>query len=300
MFIIIKILGQLVSFLWKELSKISFAVFMMCMLVLLLVSAAFPFMAQRPDIYSSAGIFFALGGLAVSLLLCTLRRRFKWSKLGFYLTHLSVIVLLGGALTGYLKAENIEYGHYVGKRFATNQLFDNKHPDTPVNLDFSFSVNSFDVRRGDPTFMLYENSEGEMKELAKLELIDGALQIPNGKSIQEAELRDFKGNLKPHMFIDESLMLFSREGPDAWYAAELSIQKGKDEHTELLEINNPTTIYGWKFYLMSYGQDQRGQYVALRAKRDPGRPFVIFGMILLMIGTAIICLFKKVSTEDAL
>jgi hypothetical protein len=59
-----------------------------------------------------------------------------------------------------------------------------------------------------------------------------------------------------------------------------------------VSINHPADYKGWRFYLVSYDQ-QNQRHVQLSVRRDPGRMVVIAGIWAVIAGTFVFCFRKE-------
>jgi hypothetical protein len=88
------------------------------------------------------------------------------------------------------------------------------------------------------------------------------------------------------------ILLINKPG-DKWYSANFHVDDSGIKRTFPLAVNHPVSYGKWRFYLMSYGQDQHGQYLILSGRRDPGRMPVIAGIWMLITGVFLICLLRR-------
>lgn len=84
------------------------------------------------------------------------------------------------------------------------------------------------------------------------------------------------------------------DGSDKYYEATLMISpEGTREIIyEPLIVNKPHRESGWKIYLMGY-DGTMGSTVSLLMKWDPGEYVSLSGIIMIIIGCIILCLFRK-------
>jgi len=84
------------------------------------------------------------------------------------------------------------------------------------------------------------------------------------------------------------------EGTDKYYEATLMIlSDGERTPKEIpLIVNYPHHQNGWKIYLMNYDKITESS-VQLMLKYDPGEYITLTGIWMLIIGTFVMCLFKK-------
>jgi len=139
------------------------AVFLLTTLVLFMLAGAIPVGDGVPVVVFETPVFvILLAALAVSLVVCCVRRKFSFRRLGFFLAHASVVLILIGAFVRYLKDQ---VGHLrlpvvgvavgrpgeadgIGVRWARSR------EGGLIDLGFRTSVKSFEVLRYSPDLAL--------------------------------------------------------------------------------------------------------------------------------------------------
>lgn len=290
--------------------KMQFSVYIMSLIVALLVTAAFPRWGAE-EIYKSAFMIILLGLLALLTLLCCAKHslstvigffkgekfRFKFRKLGFYLSHLGVVIILVGACLSYTKSEKVGFAAGVGRQYVMDKLVDPRKPDVVVNLDYSFYITDFKVEKFDPFFSLFERDDTApdgFRFKKRYKVRDGKILLDDGLgALDESKLKDPAGNWVPHVLIGQDYILQKEKPRDKWYSANFNIVDGDIKKQFVLEVNSPVSYKKWRFYLMSYGRDRYGEYLVITARKDPGRIPVISGIWMLIIGIFMICFLRK-------
>lgn len=79
----------------------------------------------------------------------------------------------------------------------------------------------------------------------------------------------------------------------AMYRSEVTVNDTelREKHTVTIEMNQPLEYRGWSFFQSSYNSSGDGRNVSiLSASKDPGKPIVYVGAILLVLGTTILAI----------
>jgi len=226
------------------------------------------------------------------------KQKFHLKKLGFYLSHLGVVVILAGAMIGFIWSKKISFGSYIGDQYANDSIYDLKaqNPE-PVNLGFSYFVTDFKVEKFDPVFsllMMPDEPGNNPIKIKDYNLDNGKVVLDDSMgTFTESDLRDSAGQWVPHIRLKGKYVLFTNKPANKWYSANVHIKDGTKEKTFQLAVNHPVSYNKWRFYLMDYGQDRQGQYILMTGRSDPGRIVVITGIWMLIIGIFMICLIRK-------
>lgn len=277
--------------------KMKLSVYIMSVIIFLLVAGAFPLLGAEA-VYRGGLMISLMGILSILSLICCFKQKFHIKKLGFYLSHLGVVVLLAGALTSFIWGKKVNFGTYIGKQYFNDKIYNlQTQQPVPVDLGFSFSVSEFKVEKFDPVFSVYKMPDQKNTSPEKIKdysLINGKIILDDELgTFSVAELKDPNGEWKPHILLKDKFVLFTNKPGDKWYSANLNIRDGKFEKAFPLAVNHPVSYKKWRFYLMNYGRDQRGQYLLMTGRNDPGRIVVISGIWILILGIFMICLLRK-------
>lgn len=78
----------------------------------------------------------------------------------------------------------------------------------------------------------------------------------------------------------------------AMYRSEVTVidTGSREKHSVTIEMNRPLRYKGWSFFQSSYSSSGGRNVSILAASKDPGKPIVYIGSILLVIGTAILAI----------
>ncbi|MDD2707421.1 MAG: cytochrome c biogenesis protein ResB [Verrucomicrobiae bacterium] len=266
---------------------------------LLLAGAVLPGDEVALELFHSPlflGVVVLFGGALVA---CMGRNFRRWSA-GFFLAHGGVVLILAGAGMGFVWGKKSELEVPVSedrviRRFPVGG-------GGTVDAGFGLAVKSFQVERHPPDYALCRpdpKREGGDKaggyELAgKVRLKNGVLNLGPLGRVPENELKDpgGKGEWVGECILDNGWVLRRLPAMDRHYRAVLKLTDSNGETQErTLEVNRPLIHCGWRLYLMSY-DNERQRHVALFARRDPGRGFVVAGIWALMAGVVLMALRK--------
>ncbi len=283
------------------------AVYILALLVLLMVTGVLPAGGGGQEaVFRSPVMVALLGALAIDLVVCSVRRRLPWRRVGFYLTHFAVVVILLGAFLGFLFGRQTRFRMPVSADHVTRQLPTER--GEPIRLGFGFAVADFEVTFYDPDYVLCEPrfpdaDPGVDDDYVKVREVTVArkerLDLGAHGVVPVEELRDQAGNWVHYKELEDGWLLRKIPPTARHFAATVHIhQEDGTRKTEALAVNHPVEHGGWRFYLQDYGE-QYGGYVVLSARRDPGRWLVIPGMYALMLGVAITCFHRRGARPDA-
>ena len=206
---------------------------------------------------------------------------------GFVLMHLGVIILLVGAFIGHLKG--MRGGMTVGLNYPAEnriQLADG----TITNIPIAVEALDFKVENYPPEYTRY--------------VVDQNQQIPTGSFVLDPHYEDVDvpnyGKMKLDEFRMGSMWMPRMQLPDGSFLIQHPLTAKRyetklrfDGETEAdVIINYPKTYKGWRFYLMSY-DNQMMQYVVLSARHDPGRPMVVAGIWMVIVGSFVMSFLKR-------
>ena len=245
-------------------------------------------------------VFFVL--LVLLALLCLvwsahyLGRRWSSRTLFFLAAHLGVASLLAGAALGYFRGERTQFAATVG---AAPESALPGPDDQVIPLPFSLAIASFRAESYPPSYHLYEPpaTPGADYVLLGTYRFDrhGRMVLPGKQQLYYDELCDGEGVWQSQKILDNGQLLHRGSAAPSHFSASAQIidPARPDEVQELaFGVNWPLCYGDWRFYLMSYDtQDER--YVVISARRDPGRPLVIAGLWLMIVGCAGLCWQKR-------
>lgn len=245
-------------------------------------------------------VFFVL--LALLGVLCLvwsaryLGRRWSSRTLFFLAAHLGVASLLAGAALGYFRGERTQFAATVG---ATPESALPGPDDQVIPLPFSLAITSFRAEHYPPSYHLYEPPATADEDYVLLGTYrfdrNGRMLLPDLQELSDDQLCDENGVWQSQMILPSGQLLHRGSAAPSHFSAMAQIidPARPDEQQEMaFGVNWPLCYGDWRFYLMSYDtQDER--YVVLSARRDPGRPLVIAGLWLMIVGCAGLCWQKR-------
>lgn len=279
-------------------------VLLMTVLVVFLLAGVVPAPGGHQAVVFRSPVFILLlVFLCASLVLCCRRARIAWRSLGFQACHLGIVVILAGALTGYIRGQKTSVSIPIAPDQDVREL--PVHEGDPLQLAFSIAVTNFTVEYYPPRYHLFRPETNTLDGAADVDyaLVQtvaipekaGVLDLgPYGKlAVTNLCYPDRNGTWLPQYVLPNSCILQKDRPTARHFAADMRItDDGATPRAHRLAVNHPVSHKGWRFYLMSYDQ-MANRYVVLSARRDPGRAAVIIGIWLVMVGTAVMCFRRK-------
>lgn len=268
-------------------------VLVMALLVLFMLAGVLPADGGKQAVVFHTPVFIALLGLLALLLAhCSWNGGWGWRRAGFLLTHLGVVAILAGALTGWIAGESHEFILPVRPG-----RFWNKVPmpgGRTIAFPFALACNSFSVEYYDPSYDVYQpvirDGKTEYRKVsthmlaATGELVLGKYGRLNRADLYAAESQTWH---EEHS-LTNGWVLRLRPPVPRLYRAELSLRlDGETVLDRVLMVNHPVVLRGWRIYLVSY-EPQRMPHVVLKGRRDPGRGAVVAGIWMVMVGTLLL------------
>ncbi|MFA6172149.1 MAG: cytochrome c biogenesis protein ResB [Kiritimatiellales bacterium] len=273
-----------------------FAVIIFSALTLFLLAGVIPVPGglHADSIYYSPVFMFLLLLLSLLSVRCCARRKVSLKQSGFYLVHLGVVLILSGAFAGYLIGVKGVLQLSVKPPVATDRLPVAGHE--PVKFGFDVAAEDFQVKYYPPMYQLFrllpaeKTVPGQMPYEKAGEFAAGADGVCEVKGLGPVsnlwnEARQEWASRK--MLPDGSFLHLAGQTP-SFFGVTLMIEGRKLP----VSINHPADYKGWRFYLMSYDQ-QNQSYVQLSVRRDPGRTAVIAGIWVVIAGAFIFCFRKE-------
>ncbi len=159
------------------LKSVRFAVALLLVITVSVIIGTFIVQEQPPQFYmeklgpfSSIVFFFSLDSLykswwfnsflfilALSLTICTItRKKLSWKELGFYMTHLGIVVILLGALIGDLSGVKGFLDLHIGERKGKISLIEKGFKTSKTKpLGFDVELSNFSLEEYVPEYRLF-------------------------------------------------------------------------------------------------------------------------------------------------
>lgn len=272
-----------------KLMKIA-VVYICAITVICIIGALTGYLAPDVHLFESPMFILVVAIFMVLQILCIVTSKFSMKRLGFYICHIGIVLVLVGVATGMLSAQKINFTIPIdsSKYFSTIAKTDGK----PVELGFKISILNFQVERYDPSYDLYINDKISKTDISPNS--KGVYDFDALGKISRNQLVNDSGFVDKFVLSDSAYILLKSQ-TDKKYTATMNILKDSTTLSKSLRVNAPVSFNGWKFYLMNYDR-QKSEYIQLMAKNDPGNIIVILGIWMIIVGTVWMCfvpMFKK-------
>lgn len=239
----------------KNLAKALYIVLGVVTIALLIMTIFASVLGQNADYPTAAAVIFILLGGAIAVSLVVFNPQKSIYDIGFYLLHMGIILFIVGMIVYGLKGAS----HYV----------------TLPNIASVTAVeNELKVAYG------FDDSD-----------IDRLKSYRNQIAGEDGEIIDLGFNFRITGFTAE---YYDDEAVKHYDArVEFFLRDGTVE-TLHLTVNNPIYRGGWKIYLMSVGNSLYGyEQVSLLIKNDPAEFVCVAGIVLIILGTFMMCLLPE-------
>ncbi|MBO5416681.1 MAG: cytochrome c biogenesis protein ResB [Clostridia bacterium] len=236
-------------------------------------------------------IFFivAIVVFTIVLIICLVRCKFSLKKLGFYICHTGVLVIIVCSIVSALTLKETSFAIPVDPDSFYGEVQQND--GAFMEFGYYISVASFDVEKYDAEYCLYNSKTDFVEKNIVIETVsqnrNGIYDMGEYGTVSAVELKK-DGEYVKYYTLENGYVLVKNEEIDKNYTAVFQIYDEGEIKKAELGVNKPYTYKGWKFYLMGY--DTEGmQYVNLYVKNDPANiPFAV-GMWMTIVGTFIEC-----------
>ena len=268
---------------------------------------------------------------SVNISICTIKRLKNITKknIGFLVTHLSIIIILFGGLLSLItgkKGSLMIYDGHSSDKFFVDKDTSIQLPFTIKLNDFILeyydeSKGALQIRaKGETEYKKYPINVGSEIDYkgAKIKILkyvpDFEINIethevnsksdnPNNPALQIEVSKD--GNKKEKWLFAKFPDFHGKDSDDIEasfvvggggrikdFKSELEIiENGNKVLTKTIEVNNPLSYKGYKFYQSSY-DDQNLSWSGLQIVKDPGLVFIYIGFVLLIMGVVFIFYIK--------
>ena len=241
------------------------------------------------------GIVVALGGFALIQVLCLFTEPVRLKKLGFFVLHIGLVAFLAGSLLYFLVGIKVagtypvnEYGSSADAQFMLMKGNRFKGDDYAANLtSFNLGITDFSVEYYDPIYDVYEDS-GETLVLSDVENQNGVYDFGKYGSIPVEETEE--NGMPKTIPLGDGRYAVPRVTEKYFEASVVIYNREKGTNIqEVLKVNHPLRVNGWKIYLQSHGSGG----VQLILKYDPGEYIVLAGIWLMILGAILSCLVRR-------
>jgi cytochrome c biogenesis protein ResB len=272
---------------------LDFAVTLLSLITLFLLAGVVPSPGgEQGAVFRTSVFVLLLGVLAVGSVWACRRRR-----PAFILTHLGCAVVLWGAFLGLLWTKQGSLTLPVTAHHGADGLRSSAGKTAPFG--FRVSATRFDVAFYPPQYRLLHAAPGQPDwmptedELRRARLIDvpdsGEIGLGDAGRVRVDELRAGADAWVPVHRMDSGWLLWLEPAVPRRYEADLEfLSKDGAREMRTIRVNQPATRQGWRFYLTSYDGNAR-RFVVVTARRDPGRPWVVAGIWMVIAGVAWTC-----------
>ncbi len=320
---------------WKALGSAKLAIVLMSAIVIASIAGTL----CPPDKAGEMvfGTWWFRGGMAllcVNIVACTLSRgRVTMLRLGSFLAHISILLILGGAIFGGVKGERGSLALGVGE--SSDIVAVNEYKAFP--LDFTVRLDDFHVERDcAPVTPRLTVSLPDRGEVAAFDVKEGATSVvapyqftilrycpdffisdggPISKSTcpnnpaAEVLVKSDKGENKRWVFAKfpdygdshgggGDALAFTLDAGGAGRVKQFKsrlafIEGGKEVRSDEIWVNHPARYRGYTFYQSSYDQE-RESWSGLQVVKDPGVPIVYGGFAVQIAGVVLIIFLNPI------
>ena len=201
-------------------------VVVLALAALLMLTGVLPVADGGQDAVFRSPVFLLCMGLVVlSTIACVVTKKPAWKRFGFYLTHLSAVLLLIGGAWGALKEQKFD----IQLRKGAAPLDRVRMEDGSfVNLGFGLSLKSFKVQRYPPDLLVQHDGEtiGEqrLKDSLQVRTAGGALTV--SRLIPNARVSGVELAGVPELVVGQSNAPMARIAIDGHQPPELTLPGG--------------------------------------------------------------------------
>ena len=232
-------------------------------------------------------VFFIVAAVVFLLILavCLIKYGFSFKRLGFYLCHTGVLLVIVCAFISTVAMKDTSFAIPINPYSFYGEVM--QDDGSQLSFGFEISVASFEVEKYDAEYCLYKSKTDFTEQNVVIETVKqnrkGIYNLGEYGSLEADQLR--KNNAYVDYFaLDNGYTLVKYPEVDKYYSAILQIYDNGEVKEVELGVNKPYTYKGWKFYLMGYDTESLG-YINLYVKNDPGNfPFAI-GLWMTIAGT---------------
>jgi len=284
----------------RFLASMELAVVLFLAIAVLAIPGTF---TESRAIYSHPAFLVLLGGLALNLVLCTVRR-FRSLSVPVLILHLGVVVVCGGVIArsfGHVATVNV----YEGTSVAMVYRWD-LEKDVPLGADLTIRrINreyypipvKVGVLKGDVKDSLHTLKTGDSFVVGPYRVTAESLALPaevltlsvfrDGRPIGTCDTAG-RSNLPPDFPYGFRLVAFQTPVIKRLWV-DLALSRASVPIAEgTAEVNAPFVWNGLYFYNTQVGTDGMGMsFAGIQVVRDPGRPCVFAGFAIMGLGAVL-------------
>ena len=270
--------------------KLKASVWIMAVIaVFLVIGSVLSSLGLWDGYYKSAFFIAFVVVFAAVMLLCLIFYKFSFKRLGFYLCHTGVLLIVVCSFVSWGAMKDTTFAIPVNPYYFYGEVMQND--GSVLDFGFDISVASFKVEKYDAEYALYNSKTDFNESTLLIETVSqnrkGIYDMGEYGQVSADQLKNEEGVYASYFVLDDGYTMVKYPEADKSYTATLQIFDGEISEVEL-GVNKPYTYKGWKFYLMGY-DTERMSYVNMYVKKDPGNfPFAI-GIWMTIVGTFIEC-----------
>ena len=259
------------------------------------------------DIFSNPAILWSLVILlavfCVVQILCLFTYHFRFSKIGFYIFHAGLIAVLVGSFLYYLTGIKISGVFFVNPEGSSSDaqvqmVKSNRLRGDEYVADFNsfyLGVTDFTVDYYEPVYDVYrvfDNDKDPVRLMSDVEINSrGCYDFGKYGVRAENEMLDENGYAAVRLTSPDVVAVPRRSVK--YYGGNVTIVNladGRSVTEELIEVNKPLRVNGWKIYLMGY--DEASDAASFLFKYDPAEYIELAGFWMLILGAFLMILIR--------
>lgn len=244
---------------------------------------------KAENVYTSPTFLAAVAAFTVVLVFGIVRFPFSFKKMGFFICHIGLVVIIVSAVVSWLFTKDTSFSIPVNNGMFYGEVA--QDDGSMLEFGFDISVADFKVEKYEADYRLFNNPHELTDENVVIDLVfqnrKSVYDLGEYGTVSASSLKDENGYIDFYE-LENGYTLVKLAEVDKSYSAALQIFDGDIETVELA-VNKPYVYKGWKFYLMGY-DEQNLSYVNLYVKKDIANiPFAV-GIWMVIIGTFAECL----------
>ncbi len=283
-----------------DMKQLKLSVWIMAIIGVFLIAASLISSRGVWGDYYKSWIFIIITVIFTAVLICGLFCvRFSVKKLGFYLCHIGVAVIVVCSFVSWKYMKETSFAIPVNPYAFYGEVM--QDDGSELKFGFDISVASFEVEKYEAEYRLYDNTGVFSEENILIETVPqnrkGFYDMGKYGKVSVDELKS-NNEYTDFYELENGFCLVKLSQADKAYKALMQIRDTDGNvHKADLEINKPYIYNGWKFYLMGYDAESM-QYVNMYVKNDPANIAFAIGIWITVIGTFMEC-FSLIKRKEA-